>query len=127
MAQTPFWLEIKTEYIDANLDKVIQYLSRESSNSDTDSFYEETEKLLGQRVNELVGTLAQQPLAAEESKDKERNIRNLRLLGAWLLIQDKLNTFEARQAYFFFLKTLAALVPDAVTEELTDVADVRSA
>ena len=122
MAQTPFWLEIKTEYIDANLDKVIQYLSRESSNSDTDSFYEETEKLLGQRVNELVGTLAQQPLAAEESKDKERNIRNLRLLGAWLLIQDKLNTFEARQAYFFFLKTLAALVPDAVTEELTDVA-----
>jgi len=27
---TPFWLEIKTEYIDANLDKVISYLSKES-------------------------------------------------------------------------------------------------
>ena len=42
MAQnsTPFWLEIKTEYIDANLDKVIEYLSKEASNSETDSFYE---------------------------------------------------------------------------------------
>ena len=57
MAQnsTPFWLEIKTEYIDANLDKVIEYLSKEASNSETDSFYEKTEKLLGQRVRELTG------------------------------------------------------------------------
>ena len=76
MAQnsTPFWLEIKTEYIDANLDKVIEYLSKEASNSETDSFYEETEKLLGKRVRELVGSLAAQPLSAEESKDKEQNL-----------------------------------------------------
>ena len=66
MAQTPFWLEIKTEHIDANLDKVIEYLSKEASNNETDSFYEETEKLLGKRVRELVGTLAAQPLSAEE-------------------------------------------------------------
>ena len=124
MAQnsTPFWLEIKTEYIDANLDKVIEYLSKEASNSETDSFYEETEKLLGKRVRELVGSLAAQPLSAEESKDKEQNLSNLRLLGAWLLIQDKLATAEARQAYFFFLKTLSALVPETLTEELTELA-----
>ena len=54
MAQssTPFWLEIKTEYIDANLDKVIAYLSKESANKEADSFFEETQKLLGQRVPE---------------------------------------------------------------------------
>ena len=122
MAQTPFWLEIKTEYIDANLDKVIEYLSKEASNNETDSFYEETEKLLGKRVRELVGSLAAQPLAAEESKNKEQNLSNLRLLGAWLLIQDRLATAEVRQAYFFFLKTLSALVPETLTEELTELA-----
>lgn len=124
MAQTstPFWLEIKTEYIDANLDKVLDYLSKESREPGTDPFWEETEKLLGQRVRELTGTLAAQPLSAEESRDKEQNLRDLRLLGAWLLIQDKLNTTEARGAYFFFLKTLSALVPETLTEELTELA-----
>ena len=71
MAQTPFWLEIKAEYIDANLDRVLDYLSKESREPGTDPFWEETEKLLGQRVRELIGTLAAQPLSAEESKDKE--------------------------------------------------------
>ena len=124
MAQnsTPFWLEIKTEYIDANLDKVLDYLSIESREPGTDPFWEETEKLLGKRVRELVGSLAAQPLSAEESKDKEQNLSNLRLLGAWLLIQDRLATAEARQAYFFFLKTLSALVPETLTEELTELA-----
>lgn len=121
MAQnTPFWLEIKTEYIDANLDKVIVYLSKEASKEEKDSLYEETERLLGQRVRELIDTLASQSLTIEESTDKELSINNLRLLGAWLLIQDKRAASEARQVYFFFLKTLSAMVPDSITEELTE-------
>lgn len=123
MAQTtPFWLEIKTEYLDANLDQVIAYLSKEASNNDTDSFYEETVRLLGQRVGELIDTLAQKSIAAEEANGGPEALGNLRLLGAWLLIQDNLNTYQARETYFFFLKTLASLVPDTYTEELTEVA-----
>ena len=124
MAQssTPFWLEIKTEYIDANLDKVIAYLSKESANKEADSFYEETEKLLGQRVQELVKTLSRAPIGEDEAADKAKNLNNLRLLGAWLLIQDGLKNAKAREAYFFFLKTLAALVPETLSEELTELA-----
>ena len=36
---TPLWLDIKTEYIDANLDKVISYLTKEAYKSAHDAFY----------------------------------------------------------------------------------------
>ena len=68
---TPFWLEIKTEYIDANLEKVIAYLSRESSEPGTDSFYEETQKLLGKRVRELIRSLASTPIGQEDEKGEK--------------------------------------------------------
>jgi len=37
---TPFWLEIKTEYIDANLEKVIDYLSKESQLAKKNELYD---------------------------------------------------------------------------------------
>ena len=116
---TPFWLEIKTEYIDANLEKVLAYLSRESSEPGTDSFYEETEKLLGKRVRELIRSLASTPIGQEdEIGEKEAAVQALRILGAWILIQESYGDAFCSEVYFFFLKALSTLVPDTYTEEL---------
>ena len=73
MAQTstPFWLEIKTEYIDANLDKVIAYLAKESQNPGHDAFYGETVSLLKKRARELEVSLAGTPVwESDEAADK---------------------------------------------------------
>jgi hypothetical protein len=119
----PFWLEIKTEYIDANLEKVIAYLSKESTVPGTDPFYEETEKLLGKRIQELLVSLSDAAIGREDvENDKESGLRALRLLGAWLLIQDDLKKAYAREVFFFFVKTLIPLVPNTYTEDLTEVA-----
>lgn len=117
---TPFWLEIKTEYIDANLDKVIAYLSKESSEPGTDPFYEETERLLTKRVGELVESLSGSPVGQEdEPSGREGSLAALKILGAWLLIQDSYTDTFSREVYFFFMKTLSVMVPDSYAEELT--------
>ena len=120
---TPFWLEIKTEYIDANLDKVIAYLSKESAEPGTDPFYEETERLLGKRVHEMMEELSNVPIWQEEGEDmRNRAIAALRILGAWLLIQDSLKGVFCSKVYFFFLQSLSKLVPDANAEDLAAIA-----
>ena len=120
---TPFWLEIKTEYIDANLDKVIAYLSKESAEPGTDPFYEETERLLTKRVEELVESLSGSPVGQEdEPSGREGSLAALKILGAWLLIQDSYTDTFSREVYFFFMKTLSVMVPDSYAEELTSQA-----
>ena len=123
---TPFWLEIKTEYIDANLDKVISYLSKESQVPGTDPFYEETERLLSERVKELSDSLSSAPIGSEDgSFSKDENLTALRILGAFVLVSEDMSAPPVKEAYFFFLKTLSCLVPSSVVEELTEFA-VRS-
>ena len=120
---TPFWLEIKTEYIDANLEKVISYLSKESGEPGTDPFYEETERLLTKRVRELVTTLSSKPIGREEGEEeKTEAIDALRILGSWILIQDTYENSLSSEVYFFFLKTLSSLVPDSYSEDLAALA-----
>ena len=120
---TPFWLEIKTEYIDANLEKVIAYLSKESGEPGTDPFYEETERLLEKRVRELTEALSVSPIGQEDGTvEKDSGMDTLRILGAWLLIQDKYRDVLSREVYFFFIKTLSTLVPDSYAEDLTEQA-----
>lgn len=114
---TPLWLEIKTEYIDANLDNVIAYLAKESANSAHDVFYDETVSLLGRRVGELCRSLSDEVLwDTDESADKDALSAALRMLGAAILV----NCPEA--SYFFFVKTLVGLVPASHTEDLTQIA-----
>lgn len=118
---TPFWLEIKTEYIDANLEKVLAYLSKESSEPGTDPFYEETERLLGKRVIELVKALSSKPIGREEWEgEKSEAVDALRILGAWILIQDTYENPLCSEVFFFFLKTLSTLVPDSYSEDLAE-------
>ena len=107
MPTTPLWLEIKTEYIDANLDKVITYLSKETVNPQHDAFYDETVTLLKQRTKELAGELSKASIwDADETADKAAGIAALRMLGAALLVGS-----DAPSGYFFFVKTLATIVP----------------
>ena len=118
MTPTPFWLEIKTEYIDANLDKVINYLAKEAVNPEHDAFYDETVTLLGRRAVELTDTLSEASIwDADETADKGEALTALRMLGAALLAGAK-----APAGYFFFVKTLATIVPASYIDDLTEIA-----
>lgn len=120
-ADTPLWLEIKTEYIDANLDKVIQYLSKGSAMSG-DSFYQETVKLLSRRIRELIDSMAESKICEDNTGTADGKIVNLRLLGAYLLIQESWTDSLTHEAFFYFIKTLVEILPDEYTESLTETA-----
>ena len=116
-SSTPLWLEIKTEYIDANLDSVITYLAKESANSAHDAFYDETVSLLGRRIEELCRTLSEEVIwEADESADKDALSAALRMLGAAILVDSPC------ASYFFFVKTLIGLVPSSYAEDLAQIA-----
>ena len=53
-SQIPLWLDIKTEYIDENFEKVLDYLHKGTVAKETqDSFYSKTLELLSKRVDIL--------------------------------------------------------------------------
>lgn len=120
---TPLWLEIKTEYIDSNIDKVISYLARESSSASKDSFYSETEKLLSQRVEELIAQLSARSLANDDTlPDPDEDSLNVRILGTYLLVYGKREESQSREAFFYMLYSLMRLVADSNVEELVELA-----
>lgn len=114
---TPLWLEIKTEYLDANLDGVIKYLFQEASKSDHDAFFDKTIRLLDRRIGELVESSSSQPLWEKSSARPDI----LRMLGAYLLVEDG-GAERFREAFFFLVRELSCIVPDSYTEDLTSVA-----
>ena len=123
--QAPLWLEIKTEYIDANLDNVIAYLGREVNNKRHDAFYNETVSLLLRRVDEITAELAGSNIwESDEAGDKENCFTALRMIGAAMLIEGSIAA-QDKGHFFFFIKSLSAIVPGQFTEDLTELA-VRS-
>ena len=59
----PLWLDIKKEYIDENLDGVLNYLHKRVKNTALqDSFYQTTVNLLQERVKSLIKTITDAPL-----------------------------------------------------------------
>lgn len=119
---TPLWLDIKTEYIDANLDKVISYLTKEASKSTHDAFYYETLSLMHKRVDELIEQMSVRDIwMAEEATDKKSDLTYLRILGTALLIKDS-RFIVSEWHFFYFIKALTAIVPENNTEELTELA-----
>ena len=119
---TPFWLEIKTEYIDENLDKVLRYLEKNSKQPEKDSFYDQTKTLLEERVKELLSELSSIPLETEdEIIDKEVLLPKLKILGAYLLIQGRSSESIVKESFFFFLYLLMKVVPESYTEDLCDI------
>ena len=119
---TPFWLEIKTEYIDANLDKVLGYLEKNSKQPEKDSFFEQTKALLEGRVKELLLELSTSSVETDNAIDKEALLPKLKILGAFLLIQGRSCDFTVKESLFFFLYLLMKIIPESYTEDLCDIA-----
>lgn len=122
---TPLWLEIRTEYIDANLEKVITYLSRGKALSGNDAFYDETLRLLEQRVRELIVSLSAASIDESPYGDYDESEKALKILGSFLLVKGTNPDVLVKEAFFFFVKTLNLLASSSNTEELVGLA-VRS-
>lgn len=104
----PLWLDIKTEYIDENFEKVIDYLK---GGNKRDAFYQTTVELLGKRVEEYLKTLKTRSASYNESIeiDTARLKFETRLLASYLLV-DKCDVVQKKRLYLPFLNSLSLLV-----------------
>ena len=91
----PLWLDIKTEYIDENFEKVIDYLK---GGNKRDAFYQTTVELLGKRVEEYLKTLKTRSASYNESIeiDTARLKFETRLLASYLLV-DKCDVVQKKR------------------------------
>lgn len=117
----PIWLDIKTEYIDENFEKVLDYLA---NGIKTDAFYKTTVELLGKRVDLYLTTLLQKPVCYSESYnnyDIEEIKRDTRLIAAYLLV-DKEDEAAKRKKFFMpFLHSLSLIVPVELSGDLLNL------
>jgi len=121
--KTPLWLEIKTEYLDANLENVVDYLSRCCQNENKDEFFHTTLDLLRQRVQQLTVSLSSTAIAeVDDAPDKDETRHRLLLLGSYILSAENRESDLYRRAFFFFLTSLYSLSPVEFQEELVDIA-----
>lgn len=113
--KTPLWIELKTDYIDANFDRLVQYLEQNKTFTE-DKFYVETLNLLHKRVAQLIQDLSTKPLYEidrilqdETGSKKGIIIFYIRLLGIFMLSSACKNPEERRIA-FAYQQLLLALV-----------------
>lgn len=85
---TPFWLELKKEYIDDNFEKLLPYLKENAGavSAKRDSFYQTTLSLMEKRVKELLSVKANVTIYEDERAVRNRMF-DIRLLAAYLLAQ----------------------------------------
>lgn len=119
---TPIWLDLKTEYLDANIKRVLEYLSTESRHLETDAFYEQTGTLLKKRVKEIITEIIDTPIGKNKKNDKEVTILKLKILGAYILIQKDKSKDDVKESLFFFINLLIQELPGKYTEDLCDIA-----
>ena len=81
-SSTPLWLDLKTNYIDDNFDKLVDYLRNTADKNDR--LYKETLKLLEKRIEELIESESNKRLY-DSPTDKELTIFNIKLLVVYLL------------------------------------------
>lgn len=116
--KVPLWLDIKTEYIDENFEKVLKYLK--GGNKD-DEFYQSTVELLGKRIDEYLKTLKSRPACFSELNDYDTNQLSFetRLIGAYLLVErSETNVIARKRLYMPFLYSLSLLVPTGICGDL---------
>lgn len=115
----PLWLDIKTEYIDVNFEKVLDYIYKGTCDRTyQDSFYKTTLKLLEQRVKNLLDEIVAEPVYKERTE--ERNIFIVRLLGTYMLTRDK-QTYQLRNRIFSTLiNCLIEIVPNSYHHALVN-------
>ncbi len=101
---TPIWLELKKDYVDDNLDRLLGYLSNQVGSSD--DFYKITLNLLQQRVDELLTNISGRPLYADEEKTGEI-VFKVKLLGGYLLaFPEAKNRMQVMMALLYELRVV---------------------
>lgn len=106
----PLWLDIKTEHIDENFEKVLEFLK----NGDrSDSFYRFTLDILAKRGKDLIETMKNRPLHYGETNihHNEELMFEVRLLAALLLSNGNMNTAVKKRMLLSMLSSIALLVP----------------
>ena len=113
----PLWLDIKTEYIDENFEKLIEYLKGGNKN---DVFYQTTVELLEKRIGEYLKTLKNRPACFGETNDYdvEKLGFETRLMGAYLLVDKNADVIKLKRRYMSFLYSLSLLVPTEICGDL---------
>ena len=112
--QTPLWLNLRTDYIDDNLEKLQSYLKNYSSPHQRDAFYETTINLLHERITMLLDELTSRPIYDEDSKDQA--IFEAQLLATYILTDP--NAPTALPAYLALIRILHSLHPNYQTQLL---------
>ena len=114
-SQTPLWLDLKTDYIDENFNKVFSYIYKNNIGT-KDAFYDITIDLLEKRIEALIQEFHAQPLLQDETltQNKDRIEFIARLLGLYLLAV-KPSSKNYRSAFLLFAYTLAVLEPQLIS------------
>ena len=86
LSNAPLWLSLRTDYIDDNFDKLVDYLRNQDDK--TDSFYKQTLSLLEKRVEELIDSESKKRIY-DEACSREEYLFNVKLLAVYLLTIDK--------------------------------------
>lgn len=125
---TPLWLEMRPEYIDANFERLSDYL-RKNANEVKDSFHTETLHLLHLRVEQYVSGLSAQPLSVldkcqkSDSLQKESLAFGIKLLGVFLLTSEPTADRDIRvKAYLCQQLLLAQLCSDNLQKSIVEKA-----
>lgn len=121
-AIAPLWLELKTDYIDVNFDRLVNYL--ESHPNRNDEFYIKTIDLLQKRTTVYLEELTKESFSLMDSSDglsqerKERLDFGLRLLGIYLLTANNVDDGYKR-SFAFQQLILAQLCSETFQNKLS--------
>lgn len=125
-SSTPIWLDLRTEYIDANFESFLTYLYKNHTNPN-DSFYKSSLDLLGKRIEEMVQQTSAQPLSDldtgwADKDDSQSTLFKIRLLGAYLLSNNTSDIFLIRRAFSCQILHLTRVCSINHVEPLTELA-----
>jgi hypothetical protein len=115
--QKPLWLKLKKEYVDDNFDDLVPYLQECARSKSQDSFYEETLRLLHERVKNLVQSFGEQHLYEDVLPQNPHF--EIRLLATYLLTEKQdLPKDEGlvMQAFVLLMYRLMELHPNYATQ-----------
>lgn len=115
-SSTPLWLDLKTNYIDDNFDKLVDYLR--NTDDKNDRLYKETLKLLEKRIEELIKCESNKRLY-DSPTDKELTIFNIKLLVVYLLTM-KNDAQLLTDAFVALMEQLMLITPQR-SQELLDI------
>ena len=118
-SSTPLWLDLKTNYIDDNFEKLVEYLR--STVDKNDSLYKETLKLLEKRIEELIDIESSRRLY-DEPATHEETIFNIKLLVVYLLTIRDDAKFQI-EAFIALMEQLMHITPRRSQELLNKISE----